>query len=61
MTKEPSKPGVRECMSCKWLFVSPDVERIRRCADCKNNNDQYEPRHSNSGLSEAAVLSDPDS
>lgn len=40
---EPSRPGVRRCMRCGWLFVSPDAERIRRCADCKRGEDEYVP------------------
>lgn len=38
----PSEPGVRQCICCGWLFVTPDWERIRRCADCKHNEDTFE-------------------
>lgn len=40
---EPSEPGIRICLCCEWLFVSPDPIRVRRCADCKDNND-YIPK-----------------
>lgn len=43
MTVEPSKPGRRKCMSCGKQFVSPDVERIRRCSKCKRN-EEHMPR-----------------
>jgi predicted Zn-ribbon and HTH transcriptional regulator len=52
MVVEPSKVGVRKCVQCGWLFISQDVERIRRCPDCKNNDD-YMPRTAN-GLNDAA-------
>lgn len=35
------EPGVRRCMSCGHYFVSPDPERIRRCADCHRAEDTY--------------------
>mgnify|MGYP003442240178 CR=1 FL=1 len=41
---EPSKPGIRTCMKCGWKFVSPDVLRIGRCADCKQGENAYTPR-----------------
>lgn len=41
---EPSQIGIRKCMQCAWLFVSPDVERIRRCQDCKQGDSEYTPR-----------------
>lgn len=41
---DPSEPGVRRCMRCGWLFVSPDRLRIRRCHDCKQGEDGYTPR-----------------
>lgn len=44
MSVEPSKPGIRRCMRCQWLFVSPDVLRIARCQDCKQGEDSYTPR-----------------
>lgn len=34
-------PGVRTCLSCGFLFVSPDLEHVRRCADCKRDEDTY--------------------
>ena len=40
---EPPAPGVVVCQRCGWLFVSPDPERIRRCADCKRREDDYQP------------------
>jgi len=44
---EPTRPGVRACLQCGWLFVSPDVSRLRRCQDCKDedDDDNYMPRH----------------
>lgn len=45
MPTESSQPGIRECLKCHWLFVSPDVERIRRCEFCKKSEDEYQPRH----------------
>ena len=39
---EPSEPGVRRCMKCGWLFVSPDPKRVGRCADCKSHETNYE-------------------
>ena len=44
MMVEPSKVGVRRCVKCGWLFISRDIDRIRRCLDCKNSEDEYEPR-----------------
>lgn len=42
---EPSIPGIRPCMTCGWLFVSPDRMRIGRCADCKSGREaNYSPR-----------------
>lgn len=41
---EPSEPGVRRCMKCGWLFVSPDRKRIGRCVDCKQHEEAYEPK-----------------
>lgn len=41
---EPSKPGIRPCMKCGWLFVSPDKLRIGRCQDCKQGEQAYSPR-----------------
>lgn len=48
MQGEPSKPGTRQCLCCRWLFVSPDKERIRRCPDCTQNDD-YSPRAAKAG------------
>jgi hypothetical protein len=39
----PPESGVATCMNCRWLFISPDPERIRRCWDCKQTEDSYEP------------------
>lgn len=47
---EASKDGIRECLKCRWLFVSPDVERIRRCEPCKKSEDEYQPRHVADGV-----------
>lgn len=41
---EPSKVGIRRCMKCGWLFVSPDALRIGRCQDCKHGESAYTPR-----------------
>lgn len=41
---EPSQPGIRPCMRCGWLFVSPDYIKIGRCQDCKHGEDAYTPR-----------------
>lgn len=41
---EPPEPGVQTCMKCGWKFVSPDPERLRRCPDCKQTEDVYQPR-----------------
>lgn len=57
MQGEPSQPGVRQCMCCRWLFVSPDAERIRRCADCTEADD-YAPRSAKVGGSSEAVSSE---
>lgn len=48
MQGEPSKPGIRQCLCCRWLFVSADVERIRRCPDCTETDD-YAPRSAKLG------------
>lgn len=40
---EPPEPQVRQCLTCGWLFVSPDAERIRRCGRCKRKEDEFEP------------------
>lgn len=45
MPTEESQIGIRECLHCHWLFVSPDVIRIRRCEHCKRTEDDYRPRH----------------
>lgn len=37
----PPEPGIRRCMSCDDLFVSPDPQRIRRCSDCHRAEDNY--------------------
>lgn len=41
---EPSEPGIRTCIRCDWLFVSPDRVRVRRCADCKLEEESFSPR-----------------
>jgi DNA-directed RNA polymerase subunit RPC12/RpoP len=44
MSEQP-EAGVRPCMKCGWLFVSPDPERVRRCQDCKQKQEVfYQPR-----------------
>lgn len=40
---EPPEAGTCLCMSCQKFFVSPDPERIRRCTDCKQHEDGYQP------------------
>ena len=42
MAVDPSEPGIRPCMTCGRLFVSPDALRIGRCSDCKAG--EYAPR-----------------
>lgn len=54
---EPSQPGIQRCMKCRWLFVSPDEERIRRCHKCKKREDSYEPRTASVQRVEVAVHS----
>lgn len=54
---EPSEPGVRACMKCGWLFVSPDPIRVGRCSDCKHNEDGYEPKSARIGQVDQAVQS----
>jgi hypothetical protein len=44
MPVEPSRAGKRICMKCARPFLSPDVERIRRCNTCKKNEDTHQPR-----------------
>lgn len=41
---EPSRPGIRRCLKCRWEFVSPDVLRVRRCESCKKGEDDYQPK-----------------
>ena len=52
---EPAQPGIRKCLKCDWLFVSPDVLRISRCSDCKQNEDSYTPREASTSQLNAAV------
>lgn len=52
---EPSQPGIRPCMTCGWLFVSPDRIRICRCTDCKRGDGQYSPRALNASSIGGAV------
>ncbi len=53
----PSQPGIRLCIHCQWLFVSPDPEYIRRCKRCKHNTrEEYSSEPATlhmEGLSEA--------
>lgn len=42
---EASVIGIRECLKCRWLFVSQDIVRLRRCDACKKSEDEYQPRH----------------
>jgi len=44
MGVEPAKPGIRQCIKCCWLFVSPDKLRVARCRDCKQGENAYSPR-----------------
>lgn len=54
---EPSKPGIRPCMKCGWLFVSPDRLRVGRCQDCKQGEDAYTPRTASADQVHGAVRS----
>lgn len=54
MPVEPSEPGVRRCLGCDWLFVSPDVIRIARCADCRDREDPYVPKTGTVSLPDGA-------
>lgn len=58
MAGEKSELGIRRCLKCDRLFVSQDVLRLRRCNDCKSN-DEYVPRTA-AGLSDAARSSSND-
>jgi hypothetical protein len=40
---DPPEPGIRLCVKCRFLFVSPDPERLRRCRECLAEEDTYEP------------------
>lgn len=44
MAVEPSVPGPRVCMRCGRKFVSPDRDRIRRCARCHKAESNLAPR-----------------
>lgn len=44
---DKAKRGIQRCMMCRWLFVSPDVLRVRRCADCKSGENAYTPKTGN--------------
>ncbi len=59
MAVEPSKPGIRRCMQCRWLFVSPDELRIGRCQGCKQGEDTYTPRVVSSHYTEPAGSRSP--
>ncbi len=52
---EPSEPGVRRCMKCDWLFVSPDPLRVGRCLDCKQHEDSYQPTSASTSQVNQAV------
>lgn len=39
-----SEPGIRRCIACDWLFVTPDHERVRRCSDCKQTEERQQAR-----------------
>lgn len=54
---EPSEVGVRKCIKCEWLFVSRDIERIRRCADCKQDEAGYSCREIRTSSSHAPQTS----
>jgi len=43
MVREPTK-DIRRCMKCLRLFVSPDVERVRRCHRCVRDEEAHQPR-----------------
>lgn len=44
MAVTPSEPGIIRCLQCRYYFVSPDPERVRRCLDCKIKEEPYQPR-----------------
>lgn len=52
---KPSEPGVRKCMRCGWLFVSPDILRVARCQDCKQGDAAYSPRETSQVQVSAAI------
>lgn len=53
---EPSEPGIRHCMRCQWLFVSPDILRIRRCVDCVREEEHFSIREIRSADDSEAQL-----
>lgn len=54
---EASKPNIRRCIKCGWLFVSPDFKRIWRCSDCKQQEDSYQPKVAHiSKINQAVIL-----
>lgn len=55
MAVDRSNPGIRQCMKCCRLFVSPDALRIGRCQDCKAG--EYSPREARVAQVDGAVSS----
>lgn len=41
---QTTTPTIRVCLGCQWKFITPDATRIRRCSDCKSEDDGYQPR-----------------
>jgi hypothetical protein len=54
---KPPEPGIQTCHKCRWKFVSPDPERIRRCSDCKQTEETHELRIAKLGQIAHAVSS----
>ena len=40
---QPAEPGIRRCMKCGWLFVSPDRLRLWKCHDCRSHEEPLPP------------------
>lgn len=40
---KPAEPGICRCIKCRWLFVSPDQVRVRKCYDCSQHEEPYAP------------------
>ena len=51
----PDGPVICRCLKCGWLFISPDPSHTRKCADCKVNEDTYEPRSASDRKCDEAV------